>query len=132
MPMRSNLAAQSAFPICSVCNEPIELRTTKLNETGEPIHEECYVLDHRLERDAIVLASSEEDVSAVETIFPQAIIEFLNNASTHPVTNRCPDCGSDLEYRECTFFYEGQTWEVPLPICIICCHPPQQPPTDDA
>jgi hypothetical protein len=131
MPMRSNLAAQSAFPVCSICNEPVELETTKVNEIGEPVHEECYVLQARLNRITTPLVNSEEDVTAVESILPHAIIEFLNDASTHTATNQCPDCGSDLEYRDCTFFYEGQTWEVPLPICISC-HPPQQLPTDHA
>jgi hypothetical protein len=131
MPMRSNLAAQRAFPICSICNEPVEIGTTKLNQAGEQVHEECYVLDNRLGRAAPPLVSSEEDTSAVESSLPQAIIEFLNDASTHAAASSCPDCGSKLEYRDCTFFYEGQTWEVPLPICIIC-HPLQRLPTEDA
>jgi hypothetical protein len=25
-----------------------------------------------------------------------------------------------LEYGDCTFFYGGQTWEIPLPICVKC------------
>jgi uncharacterized protein with PIN domain len=131
MPIRSNLAARRAFPLCPICKEPIELGTTKLNETGEPVHEECYVLDNRLKRAAISLASSEENTGAFESSLPHAIIEFLNDASTHLATSQCPACGSELEYQDCTFIYEGQTWEVPLPICIIC-HPRQQLPADDA
>jgi hypothetical protein len=53
----------------------------------------------------------------------KAFIEFLNTASTHWASNTCPDCGSRLvEYRECTFFFEGQTWQIPLPLCVKC-HP---------
>jgi hypothetical protein len=32
------------LPICPLCNEPVELETTKTNEDGEAVHEECYVL----------------------------------------------------------------------------------------
>ena len=32
------------FPIFPLCNEPVELETTKTNEDGEAVHEECYVL----------------------------------------------------------------------------------------
>lgn len=52
----------------------------------------------------------------------KAFIEFLNTGSTHWAANACPDCGSKLEYRNCTFFFEGQTWEIPLPLCVKC-HP---------
>jgi hypothetical protein len=41
MPLNSNLAFKSKFPICSICNEPVEAETTKINEIGEPVHEEC-------------------------------------------------------------------------------------------
>jgi hypothetical protein len=49
MPIHSNLAFKSEFPICSICNEPVEAETTKLNEIGEPVHEECYELKSRTE-----------------------------------------------------------------------------------
>jgi hypothetical protein len=39
MPNRPTLS----FPICPLCNEPVELETTKTNEDEEAIHEECYV-----------------------------------------------------------------------------------------
>ena len=44
MPLRSNLAFKSEFPTCPLCNEPVELETAKTNETGKPVHEECYVV----------------------------------------------------------------------------------------
>ena len=52
----------------------------------------------------------------------QAFIGFVNSASTHWATNSCPDCETELKHRDCTFFYEGQTREIPLPICVKC-HP---------
>ncbi len=38
------------LPTCSVCNEPVELETTRSNENGKAIHEECYVLKFRLKQ----------------------------------------------------------------------------------
>jgi hypothetical protein len=32
------------FPVCPLCNQTVELETTKTNEDGEAVHEECYVL----------------------------------------------------------------------------------------
>ena len=29
---------------CSICNEPVALETTKTDEAGKAVHEECYVL----------------------------------------------------------------------------------------
>jgi hypothetical protein len=40
MPSRQTLS----FPICPLCNEPVELETTKTNEDEEAVHEECYVI----------------------------------------------------------------------------------------
>jgi hypothetical protein len=37
-------ASKSGLPMCSVCNEPVELRIAKTDEDGKAIHEECYVL----------------------------------------------------------------------------------------
>jgi len=30
--------------MCSLCNEPVELRTAKTDEDGKAVHEECYTL----------------------------------------------------------------------------------------
>ncbi len=38
------------FPTCPLCNEPVELETTKTNEDGEAVHEECYVLAVQADR----------------------------------------------------------------------------------
>jgi hypothetical protein len=38
MPNRQTLR----FPICPLCSEPVELETTKTNEDGKAVHEECY------------------------------------------------------------------------------------------
>jgi hypothetical protein len=31
--------------ICSVCHKPIHLETSKTDERGDAVHEECYVQD---------------------------------------------------------------------------------------
>lgn len=41
---------ESLFP-CSLCNDPVDLRTAKTDEYGKAIHEECYVRRMRMTRD---------------------------------------------------------------------------------
>ncbi len=41
--MRSNLALRRKALTCSICNEAVELETAKTDESGQPVHEECYV-----------------------------------------------------------------------------------------
>ena len=33
---------------CAICNTPVDLRTSKTNDQGKAVHEECYVLRHVL------------------------------------------------------------------------------------
>jgi hypothetical protein len=42
MPLHSPLAHRSSFS-CSICNEFVELETARVDEFGQPVHEECYV-----------------------------------------------------------------------------------------
>jgi hypothetical protein len=123
MPIRSNLAFRSEFPACSICNEPVEVQTTKFDEIGEPVHEECYSPKVGPENAPPPPSEATEGgARCTDHALPRAIIEFLNSASAQPVKKNCPDCGTDLRNRDCTFFYEGQTWEIPLLICVKC-HP---------
>jgi hypothetical protein len=32
-------------PLCSLCKLPVILESSKTDEHGKPVHEECYVLD---------------------------------------------------------------------------------------
>jgi hypothetical protein len=34
-------------PLCSFCNLPVDLETSKTDEYGQAIHDECYVLKVR-------------------------------------------------------------------------------------
>jgi hypothetical protein len=35
---------------CAICDRPIDLTTTKTNDIGQPVHEECYTLMEALKR----------------------------------------------------------------------------------
>jgi hypothetical protein len=35
--------ASQPSPVCTVCTRPISLETSKTNENGKAVHEECYV-----------------------------------------------------------------------------------------
>ncbi len=83
---------------CVLCSRPVDLRLDLCaDENGKAIHEGCYVKR---------ITSAQDDRS---TPVSQAFIEFLNTASAHWAAKACPDCGSRLEYRNCTFFFQGQT-----------------------
>jgi hypothetical protein len=50
----------------------------------------------------------------------QSIRIFLATLEGRAVTNFCPVCGSRLEQRKLTFFFEGQARETSLSSCLIC------------
>jgi hypothetical protein len=55
--MEATMTLRQAPFLCSLCNDPVDLRTAKTDEYGKTIHEECYVLRVRMKRD--MLRSSE-------------------------------------------------------------------------
>jgi hypothetical protein len=38
----------SNLPICSICNKPVILETSKVDELGKAVHEGCYQLKESL------------------------------------------------------------------------------------
>jgi hypothetical protein len=34
----------SYLPTCHICNRPVKLETAKTDESGKPIHAQCYLL----------------------------------------------------------------------------------------
>ena len=36
------------LPKCSICNEPVEIKSAKTDENGKAVHEDCYVRVMRL------------------------------------------------------------------------------------
>jgi hypothetical protein len=116
MPIHSYLAPRRRFFSCCICNEFVELETAKIDEFGQPVHEECYMQKIILKR------SIRPPPKASDAIRPgsQAIINFLTTEQAHLVTNFCPVCGSRLEHRKSIFFFEGKTWEIPLSVCLDC------------
>jgi NADH pyrophosphatase NudC (nudix superfamily) len=108
MPIRSNSAFSPKFPTCSICNEFVELETKKVDEIGKPVHEECYVQKVRSKK-----TTNDDPLS-------RAMSAVLNSARSNSVSRFCPECGAQLEYRDCTVFSEGQTGEARLRICVKC------------
>jgi hypothetical protein len=50
-----------------------------------------------------------------------SILEFLDSASARSQKQiYCWTCGTLLEYRNSTFFYDGRSWEITLPVCMKC------------
>jgi hypothetical protein len=47
---RSGKLIETKLPACALCNEPVQLETSKTDEDGKAIHEECYVRKLRSER----------------------------------------------------------------------------------
>jgi hypothetical protein len=66
----------------------------------------------------------------------ETIVDFLNSAATESATTStktvvCDECGAAKENRMSTFFYDGQPWELLVPICVKC-HPTLHVITHDA
>jgi len=40
-----------ALPRCSLCDKPVPLETSKTDEYGKAVHDECYALKMRLKQD---------------------------------------------------------------------------------
>ena len=38
---------RTRYPKCSFCSEPVELESSKTDEDGQAMHEECYILKVR-------------------------------------------------------------------------------------
>jgi hypothetical protein len=36
--------SDSRFPVCSICDKPLKLETSKTDELGKAVHEGCYLL----------------------------------------------------------------------------------------
>lgn len=49
-----------------------------------------------------------------------SITDFLKSAVDQSSVELCPDCGLKLEHLHAAFFYDGQTWEIPLSFCARC------------
>ena len=129
MPLRSHLARSSRFFPCSICNELVELETAKVDEIGNPVHEECYVEKVSLKK-SIRPPPGASDAEDNDNPVSQAIVAFLDSATAHSIIDSCPVCGSQLELRKLTFFYAGRSWEIQIAICLDCIDTDPPPPYD--
>jgi hypothetical protein len=64
----------------------------------------------------------------------ESILEFLNSAKSSRRAGdyrytRCA-CGATMTTQNTTFFYDGQSWKVILPICLKCYPVPDVPISD--
>jgi hypothetical protein len=114
MLMRSNLAFRPKFLACSICNEAVDLETTKTDESGKPVHEECYVGKISVNK------AARPPTKDIDSLPPEESFEFLDSVCTLSASNYCPDCGSRLEYCHATVFYKGRDWKFPLRRCVKC------------
>lgn len=39
--------------VCAICGKPVRLGECKVNDFGEPVHEECYAEKHKEEKEEI-------------------------------------------------------------------------------
>jgi hypothetical protein len=44
-------------PVCSICNKPVKLETSKTDDLGHAVHEGCYLLKISIKRTPIPLKS---------------------------------------------------------------------------
>ena len=47
----------SNFPICSTCQKPVVLETSRVDNFGKPVHEGCYLRNLKLAPDLAALAA---------------------------------------------------------------------------
>ena len=129
MPMHSNLAPRRRHFSCSICNEFVELENAKVDEIGRPVHEQCYV-QKISRRNSGIPPPKTSDTERNQKSASKAIITFLSSIEAQALTDLCPVCGSQFEHRNFTFFFEGKTWEIRLPICLDCDPGEDVPPHD--
>lgn len=113
-------------PECAICKESVQLEESKADEHGQAMHEDCYVSQLNRKKTAVNRVSCESDVcrkDAAPVRIPESphttIIKFLESGETTKLV-ACPHCLSPLSYRDGVFFFEGQTWTIPLPFCLMC------------
>ncbi|MGA8440348.1 MAG: hypothetical protein WB762_29805 [Candidatus Sulfotelmatobacter sp.] len=61
----------------------------------------------------------------IENLVSKAFDEFIITVSVLSTSKSCPDCGTELGYLGLTFFFEEQTQQIPIPICLKC-HPTER------
>jgi hypothetical protein len=128
MPLHSNFA-RSRFFTCSICNEHVELETAKVDEIGNPVHEECYAQKVSLKK-SIRPPPGASDAEDNDNPLSQEIITFLDSATAHSIIDSCPLCRSQLEHRKLKFFYAGRSWEIQTALCLDYIDTDPPPPHD--
>lgn len=112
--------------LCRICGKPLSVETSKTD--GKAVHQDCYV--------KVTLEQAGTDRynrrgPQRRRSVSQAIVSFLDSSTGSHDLKHCPVCGSDLEYRNCTFFYNGRSSTMRLPVCFHCV-PPQEVGTNNS
>lgn len=55
-----------------------------------------------------------------------SIVSFLNSNSVKKPISRC-HCGATMKPYKTTFFYDGQSWNIVLEVCLKCRPEPSVP-----
>jgi hypothetical protein len=102
---------------CQLCNKPVNLNQDHCaDENGKPVHENCYV--QRL------MSSTRSDPPGPQhtrQTLAKEIADLLTTASAlSECCKQCSICGASMEHRATMFFFEGNTWHVPLAFCPKC------------
>jgi hypothetical protein len=71
------MPAIARLPICSLCNEPVEIETAKTDENGDAVHGDCYVVKIRPKTSQLCHA-----------------LRFPERTAISPMTLTCPCCGA--------------------------------------
>ena len=118
--MLSNLAFRRKYHTCSICNEAVELATAKTDESGQPVHEECYLQRVRLNTTGRMSTSTQPNPNHKDKPLVRELIDLFDFEARRPVSSFCPHCGSQLETRAVTLFYHERTWKIHLTNCVTC------------
>ena len=80
------MPAIAPLPICSLCDEPVQIETAKTDENGDAVHEDCYVVKMRSKRSR-----------------PRHALRFPQHIAISPMTLTCPRCGAEAGQACCIF-----------------------------
>jgi hypothetical protein len=102
------MALRERYPICPICSTPVELASATADEYGHQLH------DERFMKSVTMPLTSNAPLR-------QSVKEFLAEASTARLRERCEKCGSILYHFVFTFtFGDLESWDVALPVCLGC------------
>jgi len=95
----SVLGGSQPLPACCICNTPVLLETSKTDEYGQAVHEECYVLK------------------------PRSVAEFLNDGASRPAS-----ANKDASYQRCRATMPKDRPKQPVALATLLMQPAKRVP----